>query len=363
FPGGCRPADFRKGLDDDHALWSLECEVRGVSPGEGRPMGGSPSREPSAPAMDPGSLAIPGGAMEPGSPFYIERPADKETIGVVFRPRGMAAVRGPRQTGKSSLIARVYDRAGRAAPPHRTALIDFQSFQPPDFQTLDAIWKAIIVRVAENLGLDDKWGPDAWKPQSTCERNITRFLDRGVFSENPSPLLICIDEVDRAFQIPVSGAFFSTLRSFYNRGATDPAWKRVRWLLGASSEPELFITDRNQSPFNVGVRVELTPFTRAQVNALALSHGLTLSEGQIDRIIGYIGGRPYLTHLLLYHWALSPSEKDRLFDVSTAGGGVFLGHLRRYLIFFQEDRDLAEAMKAVIREEGCKVFMKCMTTK
>ncbi len=52
--------------------------------------------------------------------------------------------------------------------------------------------------------------------------------------------------------------------------------------------------------------------------------------------------------------ARSPGEKDRLFDVSTAGGCVFLGHLRRYLIFFQEDPDLAEAMKAIIREEGCK---------
>ncbi|MCP4694129.1 MAG: hypothetical protein GY859_39200 [Desulfobacterales bacterium] len=86
FPGGCRPVDFRKGLNDDHALWFLECEVRGVSPGEGRPMGGSPSRGPSASAMDPASLAIPGGRHGAGISLLHRAPR-----GQGDDPRGVSA--------------------------------------------------------------------------------------------------------------------------------------------------------------------------------------------------------------------------------------------------------------------------------
>jgi hypothetical protein len=43
-----------------------------------------------------------------------------------------------------------------------------------------------------------------------------------------------------------------------------------------------------------------------------------------------------------------------LFDVQTAGGGVFLKHLERYLVQFQQEPELGAAMKLVTAGEGCE---------
>ena len=59
-------------------------------------------------------------------------------------------------------------------------------------------------------------------------------------------------------------------------------------------------------------------------------------------------------HLLLYNLAQNPDAWDRLFDVSAAGRGIFRDHLHRYLMQFQREPELAEAMKSVIRGRCCK---------
>jgi len=108
-------------------------------------------------------------------------------------------------------------------------------------------------------------------------------------------------------------------RGFYNRGAVDPSWKRVRWLLSTSTEPAFFIEDLTQSPFNIGLRVETGAFGTEEVSTLARRHGLFLDAGIVKRILDYVGGHPYLTHVLLYYMAVDLESPERLFDVGTAG--------------------------------------------
>jgi hypothetical protein len=106
---------FRDILDDE-ALWRLECGICGKPPGRGRTCGAgerlSLRREPQ-PHVDPGSLVQPGGAMDVDSRFYIRRKADDEVFETIHRPRGLATIRGPRQTGKTSLILKTYVNASR----------------------------------------------------------------------------------------------------------------------------------------------------------------------------------------------------------------------------------------------------------
>lgn len=126
----------------------------------------------------------------------------------------------------------------------------------------------------------------------------------------------------------------------------------MRWVLSTSSEPSFFIDDLSQSPFNIGQRVNLSAFTIEEIHTFARSHGLDLDHQTLSYIMDYVNGRPYLVHLLLYHLTQEPESRHQLFDAQTAGGGIFRDHLRRYLIQFQREEVLAEAMKRVIRGDG-----------
>jgi len=304
------------------------------------------------PYFDPRDLITPGGALDVDSRFYILREADDEVFAEVHRPRGIVTIRGPRQTGKTSLIMRVYAAIRGAESQLRTAFVDFQALPNENLESLDTAWCSIAVHIAEQLPLEG-WDATDWQLDGRHDRNFSRFLDY-VFDESEIPLLICLDEVDRVFKSQVKSEFFSSVRAFYNRGAFDPSWKKVRWLLGTSSEPSFFIEDLTQSPFNLEPRVELSAFTPKEVAEFARRHGLRVADDTINNIMTYVGGRPYLVHSLLYHLVRKPESRDQLFDAQTAGGGVFRDHLHRYLMQFQQEEELAGAMKSVISGQGCK---------
>ncbi|MBD0372973.1 MAG: AAA-like domain-containing protein [Pyrinomonadaceae bacterium] len=304
------------------------------------------------PQFDPRSMIIPGGSVKSDSRFYIVREADNKVFTELQTPRALVTVRGPRQTGKTSLIMGMYAALRHAEEPCRTAFIDFQALEGKSLQSRNAIWCAIAAQIAKQLQVEG-WKRADWDTEESYVSNISSFLDQFVFAKDETPLLICLDEVDRLFTSPVGSKFFSSVRAFFNSGALDPSWEKVRWLLGSSSEPSFFIDDLAQSPFNIGLRAELGAFTPQEVETFAGRHGLSLDEGLLHKVMDYVGGRPYLVHLMLYHMARS-QDRDKLFDTNVGSRAIFRDHLHSYLVGFQRNQNLADAMKKIIKGHDCE---------
>jgi len=72
----------------------------------------APSYRPSTGAI----LQPPGGALPLGSPVYIKRPADDEFNAAIERLDSIVLVKGARQVGKTSLLARGLESARRSGP-------------------------------------------------------------------------------------------------------------------------------------------------------------------------------------------------------------------------------------------------------
>jgi AAA-like domain/TIR domain len=323
---------------------------------EGDDWGASASTPPAAvgqpgqlqPQFDPRSLVIPGGSIKSDSRFYIIRKADNEVFTELQKPRALVTLRGPRQTGKTSLMMGMYVALRRAEERLRTVFVDFQALEDKDLQSRNAIWRAVAAQIAKQLQIRE-WKASDWKLDDSYISNITNFLDQYVLAQDATPLLLCLDEVDRLFKSPIGSKFFSSVRAFFNDGARDgSSWEKVRWLLGTSSEPSFFIADLRQSPFNVGLRVELGVFTRQEVETLAGRHGLSLAHDTSEEVMNYVGGRPYLTHLLFYHLARYPETRAKLFDARAGSSGIFRDHLHSYLVQFQREEALAKAMRRII---------------
>lgn len=294
---------------------------------------------------------IPGGSVARDSGLYIQRTADQEVFEAIQRERALITIRGPRQIGKTSLMMSIYRQMCEHATM-RVAYLDFQTLTDEELQSSATIWLSILKTIAEQLHLSD-WSAADWNEHAPYTSNVFRFLEAIAGDPAAPPLLLCFDEVDRLFTSPLKSQFFKSLRAFYNSGAIKPFMKSVRWLLGTSSEPSFFIDNLTESPFNIGLRIELQPFTREEVAEFARRHGLSLTETTLNTLLDYVGGHPYLAHLVLYHLAEHPDAQTDLFITAKTSHTLFKDHLQRFLLQFQQDRDMADAMRDLLNGLSC----------
>ena len=98
-------------------------------------------------------------------------------------------------------------------------------------------------------------------------------------------IVLGLDEVDEIFQNPdLSTQFFALLRAWHEQGKNSPNWQRLRLIIVHSKEVYIPL-NINQSPFNVGLGVELPEFNIEQVKELVQRHGLDWHDEQIEALM------------------------------------------------------------------------------
>lgn len=313
-----------------------------------RPDEPHPSARDAAAALDQSTAIDPlGGAISLESPFYVERPIDEEVHHAVAHHAGLVLIKGARQVGKSSLLARALDRARHSGV--RVAFSDVQALGRDDLQSSSSFFQALGRSLADQVAVKAPVHAE-WNAQDSPNTNISRYLQRAVLGAADEPLVWGIDEVDRLvgrdYAIDVYGLF----RAWYNRRALDPLapWRRLTLVLAYATEAHLLIPDLNQSPFNVGVRVAIDDFTRGEVAALNARHGSPLtSDAEIDRLVALVGGHPFLVQTAL-HALTHGSTLDRFEQDGRRGAGPLADHLRRIAMLVERDAGAKQAMRAIL---------------
>ena len=121
-----------------------------------------------------------------------------------------------------------------------------------------------------------------------------------------------------------------------------------------ATEAHLFITDMNQSPFNVGTRLTLEDFIPDEVADLNQRYGSPLRDAsERSRFFDWVGGQPYLTHRGIQVMAGQGLTLASLEADTDREMGIFRDHLRRMLLSLQQDPELHEAVRQVLRGQPC----------
>ena len=92
------------------------------------------------------------------------------------------------------------------------------------------------------------------------------------------------------------------MRSWHNSRSTEPdgPWGKLTVVIAYATEAHLFIQDLNQSPFNVGRRLDLEDFNIQQTVDLNGRYGGPLKSYQeAETLLALIGGQPFLTRRAL----------------------------------------------------------------
>lgn len=303
----------------------------------------------SAPA-GPLKLEDPQGTMDPSSPFYIQRTADKIALAKIHEGGVIITIKGPRQVGKSSLLIRISDLARNSGK--RVAFLDFQLFDQQAFRDSDVFFRQFCVLIAESLGIDSGNLDRFWNSPLQNAHRCSRFVQHSL-EELGVPVLLAMDEVDSLFDTDFRTSFFSMLRAWHNNRAQYDIWNQLDMALVTSTEPYFFIANLNQSPFNVGEVISLEDFTPDEVAELDRRHGSLLLARQRNELMTLSGGHPYIVRLALYLVASERLSVDKLFSTATAPNGPFDDHLRRQLYLVRGKEKMVDALRQVMRYHRC----------
>ncbi len=159
-----------------------------------------------------------------------------------------------------------------------------------------------------------------------------------------------LDEVDLIFQYPVIARdFLGLLRSWHERAKNEPIWKKLRLVIVHSKEVYIPM-DINQSPFNVGLAIELPELNLSQVQDLVQRHALNWAGQEVERLMQMVGGHPYLVRVALYQIALGRMTLEQLLRIAPTEEGLYSDHLRRHLLNLEENEELLAATKEVVKK-------------
>jgi DNA-binding SARP family transcriptional activator len=332
------------------------------------------SQEPGARSggeASPHPLTRPAGGVVPlDSPFYVVRPSDEEFRAAIEHRDSVVLIKGARQLGKTSLLARGLQQARGAGA--RVVLTDFQMIDPADLASLDRLYLTLADGIAYQLELD-VLPEQVWRSHLGASTNFERYLQREVLGRVPAsrrdvggseaaekgaaqPLVWGLDEVDRLFAYDYSSQVFGLFRSWHNRRGLDPAgpWSQLTLAIAYATEAHLFITDINQSPFNIGTSLVLPEFTVAQVAELNQRYGAPLQdEAQVAQYHGLVKGHPYLVSRGLQEMVTHGLRMDTFEAEADRDEGIFGDHLRRILMLLVKDPALCDVVRALLRGEPC----------
>jgi len=293
-------------------------------------------------------LETPGGAVPLNSAFYLARPADLEFLTAIERRDSIVLVQGARQIGKTSLLSRGLQQARGMGV--KVVFSDFQKLNKANLESLESFYMALGAAIADQLELETS-PENVWRAQRGPNENFERYLRREVLEKIATPLVWGLDEVDRLFLCSFASEAFGLFRSWHNARALDPVspWSRLTQVIAYATEAHLFITDLNQSPFNVGTHVKLDDFTPDQVADLNARHGKPLrNQDELDVFNWLLGGQPYLVRRGLHELASRGLPFDAFEKKAASDEGPFSDHLRRFLVLLARDRQLLEAMRGLL---------------
>lgn len=281
------------------------------------------------------------------SPFYLYRPAVEQLCTQeILSPGAMVRIKAPRQFGKTSLINIILNYAEERQL--RTAVVSLQAINRQHLAEGNSFLRWFCASTARSLGLpnelETRWD-DVFGGSYAC----TDYFETYLLAATEQPLLLVIDDLDELFLYEqVATDFFGMLRAWYEQGrygSGQGLWQQLRLVMAHSTDVWLPLS-LHQSPFNVGLSIDLPPFSITQVHDLAARYGLALADGDMAVLMNLVGGHPHLTQLSLFHLKQGMVLKD-LVDQATAYDSIYVSHLQHLMQLLSDVPELLEAIKQV----------------
>jgi hypothetical protein len=284
-----------------------------------------------------------GGTLRRDAPSYVVREADQRLYAALCQGQVCYALT-PRQMGKSSLMVRTAARLREAQTS--VAILDLTALGQN--LTADQWYNGLLGRVGQQLDLEDHL-ENYWNDHMHLGplQRWTGAIREVLLESCPGRIVIFIDEIDAVRSLPFStDEFFAGIREAFNRRTQDIELNRLTFCLLGVATPSDLIRDTRTTPFNIGLRIELSDFTLEEAAPLAQGLSGDCEKGQqiLRRVLYWTGGHPYLTQRLCQ--AVSEDQVNSMAAVDQVCGELFLSNRAR-----ERDDNLLFVRERMLRNE------------
>lgn len=289
---------------------------------------------------------LPSGQLELNSRLYIERmPIESQCFEGILQPGALIRIKAPRQMGKTSLMSRILHYASQHGC--QTVSLSFQLADRRILANLDRFLQWFCASVSRQLKLPNQV-QEYWDDILGANMSCTAYFEEQVLASLDQPLVLGLDEVDRIFtHADIAEDFLGLLRAWYEESKVREVWQKFRLVVVHSTEVYVPLNS-NQSPFNVGLPIELWEFKGHQVWELVRLYGLEWHAEHLEQLMELIGGHPYLVQVALYHIVQHHLTLNELMQVAPTEAGPFADHLRRHLLVLHDHPELEVAIAQVV---------------
>ncbi|NEP61548.1 MAG: serine/threonine protein kinase [Symploca sp. SIO2G7] len=289
----------------------------------------------------------PSGSVPLDSPFYLKRSSFEEQVcREIKKPGALIRIKAPREMGKTSLLLRVLDYANRLG--YHTISLNLEQVDQAILSDSNKFLRWLCANIARQLQrklrLDEYWDEDLGNKIS-----CTLYFQDYLLESINAPLILALDEVNQIIEHPqVAKDFLPLLRSWYEEAKRLPIWQKLRLLVVHSTEIYVPL-ELNQSPFNVGLPIQLESFTQEEVQQLAKCYGFNWGDGkEIEKLMAMVGGHPAMIHLALYHLSRGEITLLQLLETAPTATGIYRNHLQRHWANLEKQPELAQAFDTVL---------------
>jgi AAA-like domain len=291
---------------------------------------------------------VPEGQVPLDSDFYIERsPIELNCYKAILQPGALIRIKAPRRMGKTSLMSRILHYGSQQG--YKTVSIDFQLAERELFYDLDKFLQWFCANVSLGVQMPNHL-KDYWDDLFGSKISCKIYLEQYLLAKIDQPLVLGLDDVDFLFQYPnLADDFFGLLRSWHEEAKNRDIWKKLRLVVVHSSEIYIPL-NINQSPFNVGLPIQLPEFSAEQIQDLAKRHGFHWSTQQVEKLIALVGGKPDLVRQAFYSlWRQEVTPEQLLSGSEAILSRIYSDRLQRQIWNLQQKQSgLTEALAKVV---------------
>ena len=254
-----------------------------------------------------------GASLPVDAPSYVERQADEEFY-KKLQAGDFCYVFNSRQMGKSSLRVQTMQRLQKQGTV--CVAIDLTgSGKVTEEQWYGGIVRKLVKDCQLKSKFDFNW--QIWWSQNreilSSVQCLSLFIEEVLLAKIQQPIVIFVDEIDKVLSqdFPLDD-FFALIRFFQNQRVDNPIFKRLIFALLGVATPGDLITDKTQTPFNIGSAIELHGFQIHEVEPLikGLGERFDNPQGVMTEILDWTGGQPFITQKLC-KFMVEESEKDK----------------------------------------------------
>lgn len=291
----------------------------------------------------------PSGSVPLDSPFYLKRPFFEEQVNQEVQKAGaLIRIKAPKEMGKTSLLLRIIDYANRLR--YTTVSLNLEQVDREILKDSNQLLRWLCANVAHQLKLEPRLD-DYWDEDMGSKISSTLYFQDYILEQINTPFVLALDEVNQIFEHPQSAKdFLPLLRSWYEEAKRLFIWEKLRLIVVHSTEIYVPL-QLNQSPFNVGLPIQLNNFSQEEVKKLAKCYGIDWTNGtEAEKLMSMVEGHPALVHLALYHISQENITLSQLLKTAHTSSGIYAHHLQRHCATLAEQPELVEALDNVFNE-------------